>query len=285
VGTVGPQLGAAMDSGESIYNIIPPKFVEQEKPPMHRSMHSGTLPPTASTFHTKSTTHPAVSNLNGNLPDKPVANKPSRNFGRVPGSYKNAPDTYMVKGSKAGQVKTLAEAKKDDPSVLRPSKVKEKHRPAVPKKEEAPVMNLVTSKNFIVANAVETILAAPKRTSQGAKDFLQKEDYGKVPRYLQHIKKDIESEYDYIRQLEQQREDMHQSIVRPMSEEERLGLIDGLKAKWEQVNTEYQGTTHLTKLDTIGKKKRKENYEAELQQIEKDIEKLNRANIHINTVA
>merc|ERR1712008_246002 len=161
----------------------------------------------------------------------------------------------------------------------------EKHKPAVPKKGEEPVMNLVTSKNFIVANAVETILAAPKRVSQGAKDYLQKEDYGKVPRYLQHIRKDIDSEYDYIRQLEQQREDMNQSMVRPMSEEERLGLIDGLKAKWEQVNTEYQGTTHLTKLDTIGKTKRKEKYEAELQQIEKKIEKKKRANIHSNAMA
>lgn len=274
-----------MDSGESIYNIIPPKFVEQEKPPMYRSKHSGKMPPTASTFHTKSTTHPAVSNLQGELPDKPVADKHSRTFGRVAGSYKNAPDTYIVRGSKAGQVKTLAEAKKDDPSVLRPSKLKEKQKASVPKRDEAPVMNLVTSKNFIVANAVETILAAPKRVSDGAKLYLHKEDYGKVPRYLQHIKKDIENEYDYIRQLEQQREDQNQSMVRPMSEEERFGLIDGLKAKWEQVNTEYQATTHLTKLDTIGKTKRKEKYEAELQQIEKDIEKLNRSNIHINTLA
>jgi len=274
-----------MDSGESIYNIIPPKFVEQEKPPMYRSRHAGTVPPTASTFHTKSTSHPIVSNLQGELSEKPVADKHSRTLGRVPGSYNNAPNTFTVKGSKAGQVKTLAEAKRDDPSILRPSSLKEKHKPAVPQRNEAPVMNLVTSKNFIVANAVETILAAPKRVSHGAKDFLHKEDYGKVPKYLQHIKKDIENEYDYIRQLEQQREDMHQSMVRPMSEEERAGLIDGLKAKWEQVNTEYQATTHLTKLDTIGKTKRKEKYEAELQQIEKDIEKLNRSNIHINTVA
>lgn len=274
-----------MDHGESIYNIIPPKFVEQEKPPMYRSRHAGTKPPTASTFHAKSTTHPAVSNLQGDLTDKPVADRHSRTLGRVPGSYKNAPDAYMVKGSKAGQVKSLAQAKKEDPSVLRPSKLKEKHKPTVPRKDEAPVMNLVTSKNFIVANAVETILAAPKRTSQGAKDYLSKEDYGKVPRYLQHIKKDIEGEYDYIRQLEQQREDAHQSVMRPMPDEERLGLIDGLKAKWEQVNTEYQATTHLTKLDTIGKTKRKEKYEAELQQIEKDIERLNRANIHVNSLA
>merc|ERR1719310_1288314 len=129
-------------------------------------------------------------------------------------------------------------------------------------------MNLVSSKNFIVANAVETILAAPKKVPQGAKDYLHKEDFGKVPKYLQHIKKDIEDEYEYIRQLQEQ---------------EKAGLIAGLKAKWEQTNTDYQATTHLTKLDTIGKVKRKEKFEAELSQIEKDIEKLNRKQILVDT--
>lgn len=274
-----------MDHGESIYNIIPPKPVEQEKPPMYRSRHSGVTPPTASTFHTKSTTHPAVSNLSGGHTDKPVPDKPSRTFGEVPGSYKNHPDTYMKKGTKNGKVPTLAEAKRDDPTILKPTRVKDVHKPAVPRAADAPpVMNLVSSKNFIVANAVETILAAPKRVSEGAKDYLHKEDYGKTPKYLQHIKRDIESEYDYIRQLEQQREEQSVDAVRPMAEEERLALLHGLKAKWEQINTEYQATTHLTKLDTIGKTKRKEKYEAELQQIEKDIEKLNRSNIHINAM-
>merc|ERR1712232_144925 len=105
------------------------------------------------------------------------------------------------------------------------------------------------------------------------------EDYGKVPKYLTHVKQDIEAEYEYIRQLEKQREDMQKSHARPMDELERQELIQNLKAKWEAVNTEYQATTHLTKLDTIGKTKRKEGYEAELSQIEKDIEKLNRKNI------
>ena len=33
---------------------------------------------------------------------------------------------------------------------------------AVPKKDEKPIMGLVSDKNFIVSNAVENILAAPK---------------------------------------------------------------------------------------------------------------------------
>merc|ERR1712139_582931 len=103
-----------------------------------------------------------------------------------------------------------------------------------------------------------------------------------VPKYLKLIKNDIEAEYDYIRQLQQQEEEARNSAVRQMTDEERQGLIEGLKAKWEQVNTDYQATTHLTKLDTIGKVKRKEMFESQLSQIEKDIERLNRKQILVD---
>lgn len=129
---------------------------------------------------------------------------------------------------------------------------------------------------------METILAAPKRVSQGAKDYLNKEDYGKVPKYLKHIKNDIDAEYNYIASLQQAEEDANRPAVQPMGEDERYGLIEGLKSRWEQVNTEYQAGTHITKLDTIGKIKRKEKYEAELSQIEKDIERLNKRNILVD---
>eukprot|EP00927_Polykrikos_kofoidii_P049211 TRINITY_DN43307_c0_g1_i1.p1 TRINITY_DN43307_c0_g1~~TRINITY_DN43307_c0_g1_i1.p1 ORF type:complete len:278 (-),score=74.07 TRINITY_DN43307_c0_g1_i1:32-865(-) len=270
------------DHGESIYNIIPPKSVAQEKPSMYRSKHSPRIPPSASTFHQKSTTNPLVSNLGGDFEDKVISDKSVRTMGLVPGSQKSTPRDYIRKTQRNGQVQSLSEVKRSNPEVLQPSQLKPKLKGDVPTKDEEPVMGLVSNKNFVVANAVEAILAAPKKVSQGAKEYLHKEDYGKVPRYLQHIKKDIEAEYDYIRQLEQQREDMNRSQVRPLDEEERQSMIDGLKAKWEAVNTEYQATTHLTKLDTIGKTKRKEKYEAELSQIEKGIEKLNRKNILVN---
>jgi len=78
---------------------------------------------------------------------------------------------------------------------------------------------------------------------------------------------------------------MRRNQSRVLTDDEKHQLILGLKAKWEAVNTDYQATTHLTKLDTIGKVKRKEKYEAELQQIEKDIEKLNRKNIYVDQLA
>jgi hypothetical protein len=271
--------------GESIYNIIPPKEIRHERPPMYRSKHSSKVPPTASTFGHAQTSHPVATNIAGDSVDKVAPIKANRTMGKPPGSLRPDPANFAKSGTKNEKVKTLAEVKRDQPDLLQPSKLRTKLKPGVPQPDEKPVMNLVTSKNFVVANAVETILAAPKRVTQGAKDYLNKEDFGKVPKYLQHIKQDIDAEYNYIASLQQQEEEMNRSAFAPMAEEDRLELIEGLKARWEQVNTEYQSGTHITKLDTIGKIKRKEKYEAELSQLEKDIERLNRRNIVVDQMS
>ena len=63
---------------------------------------------------------------------------------------------------------------------------------------------------------------------------------------------------------------------RIMTEEEREELLDGLKLKWEAVNEKYQKITHVVKLDTMSKVRRKEQYESELDDLEKAITKLSR---------
>ena len=63
-------------------------------------------------------------------------------------------------------------------------------------------MKHVSDKNFIVSNAVENILAAPKLPGNNNRDFLKKKNYGKVPRYLQTIKKEIEDEYELVREMQ-----------------------------------------------------------------------------------
>jgi hypothetical protein len=86
----------------------------------------------------------------------------------------------------------------------RPGQKKE----SVPKKEDKPIMGLVSDKNYIVANAVENILAAPKMTVNKDKDMLKKRNYGKVPKFVNKIKQEIEDEYQLVRemQIEEQEE-------------------------------------------------------------------------------
>lgn len=77
------------------------------------------------------------------------------------------------------------------------------HQPKqpVPKKDEKPIHGLVSDKNFIVANAVENILAAPKLPQQTNKDYLKKKNYGAVPKYLTKIRNEIEDEYNLVREM------------------------------------------------------------------------------------
>jgi len=269
---------------ESIYNIVPPKVIVQAKPPMHKSLIPGDLPPTASTFVRPGTTMPFVSNISGSAADKAQRDRGHSEFGKPIGAYKNNPNSHLKKFERSSKVSSLEEVKRTNPDQLKPVHLKDSVRAGggPPKRGEEPVMNLVSSKNFIVANAVETILAVPKKVQSNAKDYLHKEDYGKVPKYLTHIKKDIAAEYDYIRQLQEQAMADSAPPVQGLDEMERLNLMEGLKAKWESINTAYQAETHLTTLDTMGKMRRKEKFEAELAQIEKDIEKLNKANIAVD---
>ena len=71
--------------------------------------------------------------------------------------------------------------------------------------------------------------------------------------------------------------------MRLLAEEEREALVDDLKKKWDEVNVTYQQTSvlDLASLDSIGKVKRKEQYEAQLAQIEKDIESLSKKSVYV----
>ena len=102
--------------------------------------------------------------------------------------------------------------------------------------------------------------------------------FGTTPPYLVKIKQEIADEYEYIRSMQQQDDSGVPPGMKQLPEEERQALVDALKSKWQDVNKAYQGSCVLSlkSLDTIGKVKRKEMYEAQLAQIEKDIEKLSR---------
>jgi len=84
-------------------------------------------------------------------------------------------------------------------------------------------------------------------------------------------------------QIEEQNELDRQKMLMP--EEERQELIAALKKKWEVLMRDYQKESHHGKLDTIGKKTRKETLEAEMDQVEADIKKLQKNFIFIDTTA
>lgn len=146
-------------------------------------------------------------------------------------------------------------------------------------------MGLVSDKNFIVSNAVENILAAPNLPVNKDKDYLKKKNFGKVPKYLQKIKGEIEDEYQLVRemQVEEEAEMDRQKFL--MDEKEKQELIAALKKKWEVLHKEYQTLTHKNKLDTMTLKEKHEQRERELDQLEKDIKQLSKNYIFVDTTA
>jgi len=62
------------------------------------------------------------------------------------------------------------------------------------------VLGLQSNKNYIISNAVENILSAPKVIKQET-DWTSKRDYGKTPEYLSKIRDNIDQEYKMIQNL------------------------------------------------------------------------------------
>lgn len=122
-------------------------------------------------------------------------------------------------------------------------------------RDEKPVMGLQSNKNYIITNAVENILSQPKVIPQNP-NYLNKKDYGETPKYLRHIKDNIQEEYTMIQNLHisENQELERQKYVMSLQEAEQLR--NGLKQKWEAVNKEYQTITHIKQIDTVGLKRK-----------------------------
>eukprot|EP00658_Telonema_sp_P-2_P003095 TRINITY_DN11138_c0_g1_i4.p1 TRINITY_DN11138_c0_g1~~TRINITY_DN11138_c0_g1_i4.p1 ORF type:complete len:302 (+),score=90.57 TRINITY_DN11138_c0_g1_i4:96-908(+) len=232
---------------ESVYCLIPPKIEPQPRAPLYRSNYPGTV----------------------------AANKrPAATMGPLKVQPPN-PTTYLKAYTR------------EDNKLPEPSKFQYTdnvgRKPTVPRRDEKPVHGLVTSKNFITCNAVENILAVPKKTDARQVSYMNKKGYGKVPAYLEKVKAEIQDEYSYIASMQDAYEadggEDGMTRTRVMSAEERGEMLDGLKTNWDKINKAYQ-TLSFT-LDTPAKKQRKEEFEAQLEQIERDIEKLSKGNIFV----
>merc|ERR1711988_15007 len=233
---------------ESIYCLIPPVIEPPPKPPLYRSKYPGAVPATK---------------------------KPAATMGPLKVA---APEPTKFLKAYTRDDNKLPEPRKFDYTDAKTRKA------GVPKREEKPVMGLVTSKNFITCNAVENILAVPKKTDVRQVSYMNKKGYGKVPAYLEKVKGEIQDEYNYIMQMqeaagEEYGEEGDGGRTRMLSEGERVSMLNGLKTNWDRINKAYQ-TLSFT-LDTPAEEQRKEEFEAQLEQIERDIERLSKRNVFV----
>lgn len=259
-----------MYHNESIYALIPEEKVKEAPAPRYRSKYPSNAPPTASTFGKATASQIPFANMGGDYEEMDGAHryrKPAANFGTSKTTV--SPTAYLKKSS--------------NPPLPAANKFayQSTTKPALDTKG-VPLKKLV-AKNYIKENALQIIMSQPKRRDDGKVDYLKKPGYGKRPEYLQQVENEIKEEQEYIRSVMMQ-EDIYaqtQPKMRLLSEEDRLTLLDNLKSKWETTNQQYQLHTHCVDLDTIGKTRRKEEFESQLQQLEKNIEKMSKKNIFV----
>jgi len=252
---------------ENITNWVVDAPPVVEKPPMYRSRHNPKKPPTASCFGLEGSTRIQGANRgdSGNAGGSLAMKKGSTMGGRT--KTRSNPRDYL-KGSGKDVISKNAPQKFVRPMV-RPKKA------GPPPPSEKPVMGLQTTKNFLVANAVENILAVPKKVTSDEPLYVAKKDYGQVPEYLSQVKAAINEEKAVLREyLEEEQKDMEGPKALELPEAEKKALLKQLKRKWDSVNKQYQKISHQTVLDTINKLKKKEGFEAQLESLERTIEKL-----------
>mmetsp|Transcript_18819 Transcript_18819/g.32130 ORF Transcript_18819/g.32130 Transcript_18819/m.32130 type:complete len:246 (+) Transcript_18819:61-798(+) len=231
---------------ESIYSLLPQTQEMPSRPPRHNSSFVSAVDPKMFVFgQDKAQLHAT--------------------FGMPDGCNSQQTGQYLRKYEKSPML----------PDPLPPTNPKTKLRAAVPSRAEPPLHGLSSNKNFITANAVEVILAKPKKVPQEDFQWTSRPGYGSVPIYLRHNKAKVASERDQFETyMRMRQEPAAGSHVSELSQEERNDLLRHLKLKWGSLNNAFQRQPLST--DTEQKKHRKEELARALAEVEKDIKTLER---------
>ncbi|KAL3759673.1 hypothetical protein ACHAWU_009820 [Discostella pseudostelligera] len=249
---------------ESIY-----KFVQEPKPPkpkkeIYKSKYDPKGPLIGSTFCMQGTTVVDGKGFHSLKKDHVV----STSFGSQP--EQPDPKHFLQKGTR----KCRDEAR--IPSVEHHNREKDVHKPPIPSRDDNPAKVSKSSKDYVYCNAIEVINSIPGKRKEIELPYWEREDYGKVPAYLETVKSEIEQEKKLVDKYisEQFGNEGHQE-QEVMDEVERRELFNKLKQRWGEVNTEYQKYCHKAP-DTPGDIRRKAAQEEELKQLEDDLEMLGR---------
>ncbi|NXW61767.1 ENKUR protein, partial [Eurystomus gularis] len=153
---------------------------------------------------------------------------------------------------------------------------------SVPQSTEHPVMGIQSKKNFIKANALAVIRALPKNPQPSCVDrrqgdkyllettglvpkYVKKKDYGVVPKYITQRKEEMRAQKETSAL-----EHLEKNAMKRLSDEERRSLLQGLKKNWDELNCEFQHL--LVPVGTLRRKLYKEKLDAQMKELEHDIE-------------
>lgn len=258
-------------SNESVYQLIEEQRAAAQKPAMYRSKHNHFVPPSYSTFGTQGTSKVFGNVAGDSAEDHSVhpSKKPVGIFGRTVVDTVD-PHNFLKRTNGATAPASA------------PTSVKRHHddekKVDVPKRDERPVMGLKTDKNFVVANAVENILAVPKKQPIKETRHVEKATYGKVPTYIQRTKAELEKQYALVDKYGPAAR-KEQDRFEALSAAELNEIRNGLQKRWDALNKEFQ--TMGFNLETRSQKKHQEAVESELRVLEAALQKVNKPHIFV----
>ena len=153
-------------------------------------------------------------------------------------------------------------------------------KPPVPRQSEIPKNKPQPKKNLILENwknAPKTKKLHPETPQTW---YTDKQDFGKTPKYLARVEKEFKSENAYWDEV---RESMlpedTETRCRLLSEDERQEILAGLNANLADIKKRYAAMSFGQ--DHLSFRKRKEQMENDMAQIEADIKTFSRQNVYI----
>jgi len=261
---------------ESIYNLIPQEREAPTYAPRHSSKYQASV-----------------------KKEVTAAKSPGRLFGPK-GGVKPVTTKFLKKGegatirAKATVPGSRLDLSRTEQTILAPEhapRISSEVHSIVPRHNEQATLAPRNEGDFVTTNRKEAITCPPRKVTAAYVDkpmgkgsrfatqksglvpeYTAKSTYGKAPKYLTKRKQEIQ-EFQTM-QAQAQTAPQQQSSLRQMSDDERHAILMGLKANWESMHREYQGLSMFT--DTIPKKTKRNNMEAQLNQLEADINRFER---------
>ncbi|KEG04736.1 conserved Plasmodium protein, unknown function [Plasmodium vinckei vinckei] len=262
----------SIDLGEdNVYNIIKKSDEIKIKNILYKSIHNPNLMPSYSTFNLRGKRY-SIANVSGVLIKKVEKQK------KVKDLQKTYEKKVLKKGEKNTIIAPLSEIKKTNPSLLTVKIKKKIYKDKLPDINDIPLMNITADVDYVYDNAVEVINAKPveKKKKIGKvlldEDPLLKEDYGKISPYLIKMKEELKEKQNLKKQ-----DIIDEEKIAKELEIKKQDLLIHLKNKFDEINKEYMKISHVVDVNSVVKLKKKENYEKQLNQLEKDIQKLEKS--------
>lgn len=252
---------------EHLCNLVPREIPEFGKPEMHQSKFRAQI---------------ANENNSAKFANKTMG--PAKVNVRTPENFLKKSET-----NKWQMPRPACDFKKDETSGGSTKK------PSVPRANaNNNQTNTNNNKDFISSNAFENINSIARKpkpsyvdTNSGHRNdlissglvpnYTLKKDFGKVPEYLKQRTAQIkQAQAEYDAYVESQ---LQYDSLAAIAGSEKAIILAGLKGKWEELHHQYQGISVMT--DTAPKKNRKERLEAQMSNLERDIDLLERGNLFV----